>query len=64
MTTISLFLKLRQNRRHTTEVEFDKEPFGENRVLISLFLEEIIQINENSRWMPGDNFFLITMNFI
>ena len=50
MAAIISFLKLRQNRRHTTGAEFDKKPFGENRFLTSLFLNEIIQINENSRW--------------
>ena len=47
MAAISSFLKLRQNRRHTIGAEFDKEPFGENRFLKSVFLNEIIQINEN-----------------
>ena len=44
MTAISLFLNLRQ---HTKGVEFDKEPFDEHRFLMSLLLNEIIQINEN-----------------
>ena len=28
-----LILKLRQNRRHNTGAEFNKEPFGENRYM-------------------------------
>ena len=47
MAVTSSFLKLRQNHRHVTGAEVDKEPFDENRFLISLFLNEIIQINEN-----------------
>ena len=65
MAATSSLMKLRQNRRHTSGAEFDKEPFGENRFWISLFLNEIIQITENSRWLPGGHLvFLITTNFI
>ena len=47
MATISSLLKLRQIRRHSTGLECDKEPFGENSFSISSFVNEIIQINEN-----------------
>ena len=44
-----------QNGRHSTEAECEKEPFGEkNRFSISLFVNEIIQQNKNSRWLPGE----------
>ena len=39
-------MKLHQNSQHATRAEFDKEPFGENHFLISLVINEIIQINE------------------
>ena len=54
MADISSFFKLhvRQNRRHSTAAEYDKEPFGANRFSLSLFANEIIKINGNSRWLP------------
>ena len=64
MAAISSFLKLRQNRRHYTGAECDKEPLGENHFLISLLVKKIIQINEYSRWLPGGHLvFPITTNF-
>ena len=50
MAAIFSFLKLCQ---HSTGAECDKVPFGENHFSISLFANEIIQINRNSRWLPG-----------
>ena len=47
------------------KIKYDKEPFGENRFSLSLFTNEIIQINGNSRWVPGSHLVLfITTNFI
>ena len=62
MAPISSFLKLSQ---HSTGAECDKEQFAENCFSISLFINEIIQINESSRWLPGGHLvFPITTNFI
>ena len=57
MVAISSFLKLRQNRRNFTDAEFDKIPFAANRFYISLFVNEIIKFNQNSRWLPGGHSF-------
>ena len=64
MAAIFSFLKLRQIRRHITGAECHKEYSRENRILISLFVNEIYQIFENSKWLPGGHLeFLINMNF-
>ena len=47
MVAIFLFSILRQMRLHTTGAEIHKEHFGENRILISLFVNEISVIHEN-----------------
>ena len=64
MAAIFSFLILSQVRRHGSEAESHKEHSGENRTLISLFVNEISAINENSKWPPSGHLgFLINMNF-
>ena len=64
MAAICLFSILRQIRQHATEAEGHKEHSCENQILISLFVNEISAINENSKWPPGGHLvFLINMNF-
>ena len=53
MAAICLFSILRQIRRHDAEAEGHKEHSCENQILISLFVNEISAINENSKWPPG-----------
>ena len=64
MAAIFLFLLLRQICRHTSGVECHKEHSCENTILISLFVNEICSIFENSKWPPiGHLGYLINMNF-
>ena len=62
MADISSVLKLRPNRRHYTVAECEKEPFGENHFSISFLVKKIIQINENSKWLPGGHLFFFYHN--
>ena len=64
MAAIFSFLILRQIRGHVTGAESYKDHSDENRISISLFVNEISAIHENSKWPPGGHLdFLINMNF-
>ena len=52
-------LMLRQICPHTMYHTNHKEHYGENRILISLFVNELSVINENSKWPPSGHLLIL-----